>query len=99
MGSENRKNIRRSIRHGAKLAGIDGSDLGTCLLLDVSATGARLRLKSSDALPEQVVLLLSYDAKLRRLCSVAWQEDFIAGVKFKLSGKAIETKEQSTAVD
>jgi hypothetical protein len=96
MGREARKGIRRKIRQGARLARIDGSVLGSCTLLDVSATGARLKLESSDALPEQVVLLLSYDTKLRRLCSVAWQEDSIAGLQFKCDQQAIKAIEKST---
>ncbi len=51
-------------------------------MLDISATGARLKLATPDALPEQFVLLLSHDGQLRRSCTVAWQEENTVGVRF-----------------
>ena len=51
-------------------------------MLDVSATGAQLKLPTPDALPEQFVLLLSYDGQLRRPCTVAWQQENTVGVQF-----------------
>lgn len=82
MGSEKREALRRFVRQGARLVGVDGSALGACTMLDVSADGARLKLKASDALPEQFVLLLSRDGRLRRPCTVAWQLENTVGVGF-----------------
>ncbi len=43
------------------------------MMVDVSATGARLVLETSDLLPDRLFLLLSHNGNLRRLCSVVWQ--------------------------
>ena len=51
-------------------------------MIDVSATGARLKLDKPDPLPKQFVLLLSHNGDLRRLCSVAWQSETTVGVQF-----------------
>ena len=69
MDAEQRDNIRRTVRQGARLATTDGAALGTCIMLDVSATGARLKLDTPDPLPKKFVLLLSHNGDLRRLCS------------------------------
>ncbi len=82
MDAEQRDNIRRTVRQGARLATTSGTALGTCIMIDVSATGARLKLDKPDPLPKQFVLLLSHNGDLRRLCSVAWQSETTVGVQF-----------------
>jgi hypothetical protein len=82
MGQEQRAKVRRSVRQGARLAALDGVALGTCVMVDVSAGGARLLLQTSDPLPSQFLLLLSRNGNLRRLCTVAWQTGAKAGVEF-----------------
>jgi PilZ domain len=82
MNPEQRENIRRSVRQGARIVAVDGSALGACTMVDVSATGARLVLETSDLLPDRLFLLLSHNGNLRRLCSVVWQTGATAGVQF-----------------
>jgi len=84
MRSEHRKNIRRMVRQGARMVQADGSALGNCLMADVSATGARLEVEASEALPDQFILLLSRDGKVRRQCSVAWRSNNSVGIRFVL---------------
>jgi len=52
------------------------------MMVDVSATGARLVLETSDLLPDRLFLLLSHNGNLRRLCSVVWQTGATAGIQF-----------------
>ena len=82
MRAELRKNIRRMVRQCARMVRPDGSALGRCLIVDISATGARLEVATHEALPDQFVLLLSYNGRLYRQCSVAWRSGNAVGVKF-----------------
>jgi hypothetical protein len=82
MRPEIRKSIRRTVRQGARMVQTDGSPLGICLMSDVSATGACLKVETSVTLPDQFILLLSHNGELRRQCSVAWRSDNAVGVRF-----------------
>ena len=84
MRQELRSNTRRFVRQRAKIVAADGSALGTCLMLDVSGTGARLKTDAPGVLPDEFILLLSHDGRLRRQCSVAWRSETAIGVRFIL---------------
>jgi len=91
MGPEHRKDTRRIVRQAARMVCSDGSGLGTCLMIDVSRTGARLRVDASDAVPDEFILLLSHDGKLHRQCAVAWRSLTAVGVRF-LPDRSIKEK-------
>jgi hypothetical protein len=82
MRPEIRKSVRRTVRQGARMVQADGSALGICLLFDVSATGARLKVETSVTLPDQFILLLSHNGQLRRRCKMAWRSGSAVGVQF-----------------
>lgn len=82
MRPEHRKSPRRKVRNGARMIGANGSVLGTCVMIDLSATGAQLQVKAPDTLPDELILLLSHDGQLRRPCSVAWRSETAIGVRF-----------------
>ncbi len=86
MRAEYRKNRRHYVVHGARIVGPDGSGLVSCRMLDVSGTGARLEVKGADSLPDQLVLVLSHDGRLRRQCSVVWRSETAIGVEFAANG-------------
>jgi PilZ domain len=79
---ETRKSARHNVRQGARLISADGAMLGVCVMHDVSATGARLGSKTPDGLPDNFILLLSHDGRLRRQCSVVWRSKDSLGVEF-----------------
>jgi hypothetical protein len=83
MAGENRTSKRRLINHGARIAALDGSELQSCHILDISGAGARLKVSLPEALPDQ----LSHDGKLRRICSVVWRRDKAVGVQFIIDRK------------
>ena len=87
MAGENRTSKRRLINHGARIAALDGSELQSCHILDISGAGARLKVSLPEALPDQFFLLLSHDGKLRRICSVVWRRDKAVGVQFIIDRK------------
>lgn len=79
---EARTSKRRSVLHGARIAGVDGSVLESCRILDISGTGARLEVTSPVNLPDQFLLLLSRDGRLRRECAAVWRSENAIGVEF-----------------
>lgn len=82
MSPEFRKSRRRYVHHGARMIRTDGSVLGTCVMADLSATGARLQVKEPATLPDEFVLLLSHTGQLHRKCSVTCRAETEVGVKF-----------------
>jgi PilZ domain len=82
MPPEHRRSARRNVHHGARMIRADGTVLGTCIMADLSATGARLQVQQAAALPDEFLLLLSHTGQLRRKCSVAWRAETEVGVKF-----------------
>jgi hypothetical protein len=82
ISTNRRKNTRHNVRQGARMLRADGSLLGPCVMMDVSAGGARLAVKSSDELPDHFSLVLSRDGQVRRDCWVAWRTGSAIGVEF-----------------
>jgi hypothetical protein len=66
----------------------DGSELQSCQIIDISGTGARLKVSLPEALPDQFLLLLSHDGKLYRHCSVVWRRNKAIGVQFIIDRKS-----------
>jgi hypothetical protein len=64
------------------MVGVDGTAIGPCMMVNVSATGACLVLESSTPLPERFMLVLSHNGSLQRRCTVAWQTGTTAGIHF-----------------
>lgn len=95
MRQEYRKNTRRFVRHGARMVRADGSALGACLMIDVSAEGARLQIEAQTPLPDEFILLLSHDGQLRRHCAVVWRSETTIGVQF-LPNDAAASKSRSS---
>jgi hypothetical protein len=82
VGREQRKSPRKAVSTEAFIYTIDGWPVGSCGMLDASATGARLLLEADDA-PADFILALSRDGKLRRRCHLVWQKDDQIGVSFQ----------------
>jgi len=80
---ENRKAVRRPVSQPVLMVGGDGTVIGPCIMVDVSAGGARLKLAAEIALPSKFILRLSkYDGSMQRHCAVAWRSETFAGVRF-----------------
>ena len=85
MSREKRAHVRRLIAHRARVESPDGSFAADCVMIDVSAGGARLILSTTDPLPDRFFLVLSHDGALRRLCEPMWHSEATAvGVQFIL---------------
>jgi hypothetical protein len=80
---EKRRGKRQSLAANAAIVRIEnGQHIAACLVLDLSAEGARLRLKSLADIPKEFVLLLSNVSKVLRRCEVVWRRENDLGVKF-----------------
>lgn len=82
MDLEKRKAPRRAFRHAALIIGPDKSFVKTCAIADISESGAQLKLSSTDEIPDQIVLVLSKGAKVKRQCTVIWRDKNRIGVQF-----------------
>jgi hypothetical protein len=77
--SEKRKNVRlRTLK-----AGVIAFDKGTisCLVRNVSISGACLEVASPIGIPDTFVLLMEND-HIKRQCHVAWMKDKRIGIHF-----------------
>ena len=83
MPANKRKDARRYVAHGAKITWEGSTDLTACRVVDISAYGARLELKGIEAIPEQFILVLSHDGRLRRQCNVVWRSKDAIGIEFE----------------
>jgi len=83
MGAEHRKSVRRQISQTALMVREDGSIIGECTMLDISAGGARLKLDASLDAPSEFVLVLSkVNTQMRRRCTTTWRDAKFLGVRF-----------------
>ncbi len=85
MSPSKRKSPRRKINVPVFLYTTDGWPLGECKMRDVSESGARLALLPSDPLPDDLLLSLSRDGRVRRHCSLVWRNEEEIGVRFRLA--------------
>ena len=81
MAKEQRIARRQPLRYGAWIA-LGPEKLRPCLVSDISQSGARLDVGSSNDLPDHYVLLLSKNGAARRFCAVMWRRGTEMGVKF-----------------
>jgi hypothetical protein len=85
MQGENRKGnrVRMEHRHPVNLMGVDGT-WRTCVLLDVSQSGAKLELEGSATVlqAKEFFLLLSSTGLAFRRCELVWIDGVQVGVRF-----------------
>jgi hypothetical protein len=95
MQAENRKFARRNIDLMVQIETDDGSTVNGALL-DVSQSGARVKVSDSDRLPEQFLLKLSDE--LHRRARIAWRSDEEIGAEFLSSPQAPSDSEAQRSV-
>jgi hypothetical protein len=80
--SELRTKRRQTLRYAAKIVMDENGTTQSCLISDISESGARLITKEAGELPDQFILLLSSTGEVRRTCSLVWREGKVTGVRF-----------------
>jgi hypothetical protein len=85
MSRRDRKIERHFVCQPALMVSVDGSRIGECSMLDVSAGGARLQITGGVSVPDEFILLLSkFGPGVRRRCAVAWRNETEVGIRFLL---------------
>jgi PilZ domain len=86
MKGENRRSnrVRFDHKHAVNLMGVDGTWRRSCVLLDVSASGAKIEVEGTvDVLQaKEFFLLLSSTGLAFRRCELVWIDGSNAGVRF-----------------
>lgn len=77
-----RKTPRAVVDQTAWIADEDGNPLCSCIMIDVSAGGAKLVVGVGDDVPSVFVLVLSRDGRVRRWCKTAWRDARKIGAQF-----------------
>ena len=99
MKGENRRALRVRFEHAhpVNLMGVDGTWRRSCVLLDVSQSGAKLEIEGSpDVLrAREFFLLLSSTGLAFRRCELVWVDGTQVGVKFTNQDKKARATAQS----
>jgi PilZ domain len=86
LKGENRtaNRVRFDHKHAVNLMGVDGTWRRSCVLLDVSATGAKIEVEGTvDVLQaKEFFLLLSSTGLAFRRCELVWIDGCNAGIRF-----------------
>ena len=69
------------MRYSAMLI-LEGNAQRSCMLSDISDTGARIDVDTADELPDRFTLVLSGNGSPRRKCRVVWRQPTQVGVNF-----------------
>jgi hypothetical protein len=89
MSKEKRIAPRQDVRWQGIVSDNQGVALSRCLLVNVSATGAKLAVEFPDKIPDSFVLVLSRNGGVRRVCDVKWRSGTTIGVRFSLSSTQV----------
>jgi PilZ domain len=80
--ADSRKATRRPVRHGSWIFVAANTPLIPCVLLDVSESGARVKVDPATELPTDFILVLSRDKRLNRRCRMIWRDEGMVGATF-----------------
>jgi|SRR5689334_12851927 PilZ domain len=90
MSKEKRIAPRQDVRWQGIISDKQGAMLSRCLLVNVSASGAKLVVEFPDKIPDTFVLMLSRNGGVRRVCDVKWRSGSSIGVRFSLSATQVQ---------
>ena len=100
LNGENRKanRVRFDHKHPVNLMGVDGTWRRSCILLDISETGAKIEVEGTvDVLQaKEFFLLLSSTGLAFRRCELVWIDGCNAGIRF-VQVKPGQKKAESSA--
>ena len=82
MTATKKRDVRRSVQHTAWVTLEGGFAARPCMVQDMSASGAKITVDDSSALPAKLRLAFSRDARTGRACEVVWRQGKSLGVKF-----------------
>ncbi|MCC7348046.1 MAG: PilZ domain-containing protein [Variibacter sp.] len=83
MVAVERRKSPRTILNRPGMAMWSQSPRQRCTIHDISARGARVILKQTEEVPEQIIVALTENGKVARKCRVIWRNETHLGVEFQ----------------
>jgi PilZ domain len=90
MSINKRKEPRKILDWPGLILNPDGTIVGECRTMNVSANGAKISMSDLMAIPDEFFLLLSKDVRIGRKCKIIWRSEKELGVRF-ISAKSRAT--------
>jgi PilZ domain-containing protein len=81
LGTKKRE-VRKSLHQPGWITLEGGFAARTCVVQDLSASGAKLTVDDQNSLPAKLRLAFSRDARTGRNCEVVWRRGKTVGIKF-----------------
>jgi PilZ domain len=81
-GLGRRKKPRAKFDYPARMIFAPGVRSATCAVVDLSATGAKLKVLSTQNIPDEFLLLVGGHSEVKRKCRVVWRANPMLGVRF-----------------
>jgi PilZ domain len=81
LGTKKRE-VRKSLHQPGWITLEGGFAARTCVVQDMSTSGAKLTVDDQNTLPAKLRLAFSRDARTGRNCEVVWRRGNTVGIKF-----------------
>jgi PilZ domain len=81
-GVTKKRETRKSLTQPGWITLDGGFAARQCVVQDMSASGAKIRVDDANALPATLRLAFSRDARTGRACQVVWRDGNSVGVRF-----------------
>ena len=82
MAAAKKREIRKSVQQPGWITLDGGFAARSCVVQDLSSTGAKVTVDDPNTLPGKLRLAFSRDARTGRRCEVVWRRGKSVGVKF-----------------
>jgi hypothetical protein len=84
MAANSRKSKRQPVAISGMIYDVQGRPMISCVVRNVSISGAQLEFETEADLPPAFTLSLSHEGRVRRLCRSVWQFSTVVGVRFEI---------------
>jgi len=82
MAAAKKREIRKSVQQPGWITLDGGFAARSCVVQDLSSTGAKVTVDDPNTLPGRLRLAFSRDARTGRSCEVVWRRGKTVGIKF-----------------
>jgi len=82
MAAAKKREIRKSVQQPGWITLDGGFAARSCVVQDLSSTGAKVTVDDPNVLPGRLRLAFSRDARTGRSCEVVWRRGKTVGIKF-----------------
>ena len=82
IAAKKKRESRKSVRQSAWIILDGGFATRPCIVIDLSATGAKITVDDASTAPASFQMTFSRDARSGRQCKVIWRRGKTLGVRF-----------------